>query len=81
MSKTSRPSSRLAETTLRRTGFPVSTTSAALRPSRSKTARAAGTEMHTYLKSVYDGNVKTAMKPQYVDLLPKSVKGVVRARK
>ena len=38
----------------------------------------AGTEMHTYLKAVYDGNVKTAMKPQYVDLLPKSVKGVVR---
>ena len=38
----------------------------------------AGTEMHAYLKSVYEGNVRTAMKPQYVDLLPKSVKGVVR---
>ncbi len=38
----------------------------------------AGTEMHDFLKAVYEGKVKTAMKPQYVDKLPQSVKGVVR---
>ena len=38
----------------------------------------AGTEIHDYLKGVYDGKVKTAIKPQYVDKLPQSVKGVVR---
>ena len=45
--KAARPSSRLARITLRRTGLPVSTTSGAALPSRSKTERAAGTEMHT----------------------------------
>ena len=38
----------------------------------------AGTELHEYLKNVYDGKVKTAIKPQYVDLLPKASNGVVR---
>ncbi len=38
----------------------------------------AGTEIHDYLQNVYDGKVKTAIKPQYVDKLPQSVKGVVR---
>ncbi|MBQ2762911.1 MAG: ribosome biogenesis/translation initiation ATPase RLI [Candidatus Methanomethylophilaceae archaeon] len=38
----------------------------------------AGTEMHEYLKAVYEGKIKTAMKPQYVDKLPLTVKGVVR---
>ncbi len=38
----------------------------------------AGTEIHDYLQNVYDGNIKTAIKPQYVDKLPQSVKGVVR---
>ncbi|MFA6709912.1 MAG: ribosome biogenesis/translation initiation ATPase RLI [Candidatus Methanomethylophilaceae archaeon] len=38
----------------------------------------AGTEMHEYLKSVYEGSVRTAIKPQYVDKLPSSVNGVVR---
>lgn len=38
----------------------------------------AGTEMYDFLKSVYDGKIKTATKPQYVDKLPMQVKGVVR---
>ncbi|TQS77115.1 MAG: ATPase [Candidatus Methanarcanum hacksteinii] len=38
----------------------------------------AGTEMHDYLQNVYDGKIKTATKPQYVDKLPSQVKGVVR---
>ena len=38
----------------------------------------AGTEMAEYLKAVYDGRIKTAIKPQYVDKLPLQVKGVVR---
>lgn len=38
----------------------------------------AGTELHDHLKNVYDGKVKTAIKPQYVDLLPKASNGVVR---
>ncbi len=38
----------------------------------------AGTEIHDYLQNVYDGKIKTAIKPQYVDKLPQSVKGVVR---
>ena len=38
----------------------------------------AGTEMAEYLKAVYDGKIKTAIKPQYVDKLPLQVKGVVR---
>lgn len=38
----------------------------------------AGTELHEFLKNVYDGKVKTAIKPQYVDKLPLTTKGVVR---
>lgn len=38
----------------------------------------AGTEMHDYLGALYSGKIKTAIKPQYVDKLPMSVKGVVR---
>ena len=38
----------------------------------------AGTELHEFLKNVYDGKIKTAIKPQYVDLLPKASNGVVR---
>ena len=38
----------------------------------------AGTELHDYLESLYAGRIRTAMKPQYVDQLPKAVKGVVR---
>ncbi|MBE6519866.1 MAG: ribosome biogenesis/translation initiation ATPase RLI [Thermoplasmata archaeon] len=38
----------------------------------------AGTEIHDYLQNVYEGKIKTAIKPQYVDKLPQSVKGVVR---
>ncbi len=40
--------------------------------------RFAGTELHEHLKNVYDGKIKTAIKPQYVDLLPKASNGVVR---
>ena len=38
----------------------------------------AGTEMAEYLRAVYEGRIKTAIKPQYVDKLPTQVKGVVR---
>ncbi|MDY0293416.1 MAG: ribosome biogenesis/translation initiation ATPase RLI [Candidatus Methanomethylophilaceae archaeon] len=38
----------------------------------------AGTELHDFLENVYAGKVRTAMKPQYVDRLPRAVKGVVR---
>ena len=38
----------------------------------------AGTEMHDYLTSVYQGKVRTAMKPQYVDKLPQAATGTVR---
>lgn len=38
----------------------------------------AGTEMHDYLSAVYRGDVKVAMKPQYVDKLPQAAAGVVR---
>ena len=38
----------------------------------------AGTELHDYLENVYAGKVKTAIKPQYVDKLPLTAKGVVR---
>jgi len=38
----------------------------------------AGTEMHEYLSAVYQGKVKTAMKPQYVDKLPQAATGTVR---
>lgn len=37
-----------------------------------------GTDIHDYLQSVYDGKIKVAVKPQYVDKIPKAVKGVVR---
>ena len=38
----------------------------------------AGTELHDYLKRVADGKVRAAVKPQYVDKLPKVAKGRVR---
>jgi Predicted ATPase, RNase L inhibitor (RLI) homolog len=38
----------------------------------------AGTELHDHLENVYSGNIRVAVKPQYVDKLPQSVKGVVR---
>jgi ATP-binding cassette subfamily E protein 1 len=38
-----------------------------------------GTETHNYLRDVADGKSKTAMKPQYVDKLPKVHRGKVRA--
>ena len=38
----------------------------------------AGTELHEHLRNVYDGKIKVALKPQYVDKLPQSVNGVVR---
>lgn len=37
-----------------------------------------GTELGDYLKLVAEGKIKTATKPQYVDQLPKVVKGPVR---
>ncbi len=37
-----------------------------------------GTDLHDYLAYVYSGKIKIAMKPQYVDKMPQSVKGVVR---
>lgn len=41
-------------------------------------ANFAGTELAEFLKNVYDGKVKTAIKPQYVDKLPSQVSGIVR---
>ncbi|NLI73831.1 MAG: ribosome biogenesis/translation initiation ATPase RLI [Euryarchaeota archaeon] len=40
--------------------------------------RLSGTELGDYLTKVYAGNVRTALKPQYVDKLPAVVKGVPR---
>lgn len=40
--------------------------------------RLSGTELGDYMTKVYAGNVRTALKPQYVDKLPAVVKGVVR---
>ncbi|MEA4977796.1 MAG: ribosome biogenesis/translation initiation ATPase RLI [Methanomassiliicoccaceae archaeon] len=37
-----------------------------------------GTEVKTYLTDVYAGKVRTAIKPQYVDLIPKAFSGPVR---
>jgi ATP-binding cassette subfamily E protein 1 len=37
----------------------------------------AGTELHHYLERVSQGKVKAAVKPQYVDKLPKIAKGLV----
>lgn len=37
-----------------------------------------GTEVKAYLTEVYEGNVKTAIKPQYVDLIPKAASGPVK---
>jgi ATP-binding cassette subfamily E protein 1 len=42
-------------------------------------ARYKGTETHNYLSEVAAGRTKTAMKPQYVDKLPKVHKGNVRS--
>lgn len=41
-------------------------------------ARYKGTDIYPYLSDVYAGKIKVAMKPQYVDKLPKVTKGVVR---
>jgi ATP-binding cassette subfamily E protein 1 len=41
-------------------------------------ARYAGTELGDHLRDVYDGQVRTALKPQYVDKLPQVQKGIVR---
>lgn len=38
----------------------------------------AGTELKEFLERVYEGKVRTALKPQYVDKLPAVNKGVVR---
>lgn len=38
----------------------------------------AGTELKEFLEKVYEGKVRTALKPQYVDKLPSMSKGVVR---
>jgi ATP-binding cassette subfamily E protein 1 len=40
--------------------------------------RISGSELGDYLTKVYAGKVRTVLKPQYVDKLPKVVKGVVR---
>ena len=40
--------------------------------------RYAGTELHDFLERVAEGQLRTAMKPQYVDRLPKVFKGKVR---
>ncbi|KQM12259.1 ATPase [Methanomassiliicoccales archaeon RumEn M1] len=40
--------------------------------------RLSGTELGDYLVKVYAGQVRTALKPQYVDRLPAAVKGVPR---
>lgn len=37
-----------------------------------------GTEVKAYLTEVYNGKVRTAIKPQYVDLIPKVATGVVK---
>jgi ATP-binding cassette, sub-family E, member 1 len=37
----------------------------------------AGTDVHDYLKNVYDGKIRTASKPQYVDLIPRAYTGKV----
>ena len=37
----------------------------------------AGTELHDYLELVSKGSVKTAVKPQYIDFIPKVFKGKV----
>ncbi len=36
-----------------------------------------GTEVHDYLKNVYDGKLRTASKPQNVDLIPRAYAGKV----
>jgi len=39
----------------------------------------AGTELHGYLKKVADGDLRAAVKPQYVDRIGRTYKGTVRA--
>jgi ATP-binding cassette subfamily E protein 1 len=36
-----------------------------------------GTELHDYLKNIYDGSLRTASKPQYIDLIPRRYSGNV----
>jgi ATP-binding cassette subfamily E protein 1 len=38
----------------------------------------AGTEMHDFMKRVADGEIRSALKPQYVDRLPKLFRGKVK---
>ncbi len=40
--------------------------------------RYSGTELGEYLKKLADGKIRAAMKPQYVDKLPKAYKGEIR---
>ncbi|NLK25502.1 MAG: ribosome biogenesis/translation initiation ATPase RLI [Euryarchaeota archaeon] len=48
-------------------------------PSREEVLeRLSGSELGDYMGQVYAGNVRVALKPQYVDKLPAVVKGVVR---
>jgi len=41
--------------------------------------RFAGTALYSYFKDLADGRIKTVVKPQYVDLIPRYYKGTVRA--
>lgn len=41
-------------------------------------SRFSGSELHDYFETLWAGNIRTAMKPQYVDKLPQATKGVVR---
>ncbi|MCK4270130.1 MAG: ATP-binding cassette domain-containing protein, partial [Methanogenium sp.] len=38
----------------------------------------AGTELYDYLRMVSEGRIKAALKPQYIDYIPKAFKGKVR---
>ncbi|MCD6157868.1 MAG: ribosome biogenesis/translation initiation ATPase RLI [Euryarchaeota archaeon] len=40
--------------------------------------RFAGTALYSYFKDLADGRIKTVVKPQYVDLIPRYYKGTVR---
>ncbi len=37
-----------------------------------------GTALYRFLKEIYEGKLKVAVKPQYVDLIPKKFRGTVR---
>ncbi len=38
----------------------------------------AGTELHEYIKRLANGKIRTSLKPQYVDKLPKVAKGTIK---